>query len=392
MSSAIEPETSSAASSRAKAPLAATARPLAETDAPSADAATTDAPNARAKKRPILPILLVLALIGLTWFGKQWWYSRSHVTTENAQVDGHIVPVLAKVGGYVTGVSVGENDKVKGSTVVVTIDDSEYRARLAQAEADYAAALSAVGSGKDVGQAFAASEMASSQRAVTDAQLAAAQANYEKVKSDFTRMESLAEKHIISTQMLDGARAAEESQRAQLVALQRQQSAASANISGAQAGVRLAQARLAAARAARDNAALQLSYTRIIAPSSGIVSRKQVELGQLVQAGQPLLSIVADSGVWITANLKETQLENLKVGQLVEIEVDAYPGALATGVVESLSPATGARFALLPPDNATGNFTKVVQRIPVRIAVVKGLGAEHPLRPGMSTTVHVDTR
>ena len=291
-----------------------------------------------------------------------------------------------------TGVSAGENDRVKGGTIVVTIDDSEYRARLAQAEADYAAALSAVGSGKDVGQAFATSEMASSQRAVTDAQLAAAQANYEKVKSDLARMESLAEKHIISTQMLDGARAAEESQRAPLVALQRQQSAATANISGAQAGVRLAQARLAAARAARDNAALQLSYTKIIAPSSGIVSRKQVELGQLVQAGQPLFSVVSDSGVWITANLKETQLEDLKVGQAVEIDVDAYPGSVATGVVESLSPATGARFALLPPDNATGNFTKVVQRVPVRIAVVKGLGAERPLRPGMSVSVHVDTK
>ena len=176
------------------------------------------------------------------------------------------------------------------------------------------------------------------------------------------------------------------------MALQRQQSAATANISGAQAGVRLAQARLAAARAARDNASLQLSYTRIIAPSSGIISRKQVELGQLVQAGQPLFSVVSDSGVWITANLKETQLENLKVGQTAEIEVDAYPGVVATGVVESLSPATGARFALLPPDNATGNFTKVVQRVPVRIAVLNGLGAGHPLRPGMSVTVHVDIK
>ena len=384
MSSVIEPGLTSADADLEQAAPAPVMRPA-------ATAGTTGAAGAK-RKKPLLPILLVLALIGATWFGKQWWYGRTHVSSENAQVDGHIVPVLAKVGGYVTGVSAGENDRVKGGTIVVTIDDSEYRARLAQAEADYAAALSAVGSGKDVGQAFATSEMASSQRAVTDAQLAAAQANYEKVKSDLARMESLAEKHIISTQMLDGARAAEESQRAQLVALQRQQSAATANISGAQAGVRLAQARLAAARAARDNTALQLSYTKIIAPSSGIVSRKQVELGQLVQAGQPLFSVVSDSGVWITANLKETQLEDLKVGQAVEIDVDAYPGSVATGVVESLSPATGARFALLPPDNATGNFTKVVQRVPVRIAVVKGLGAERPLRPGMSVSVHVDTK
>ena len=372
MSSVIEPDT------------AASARPV---------AVPPHTPHVRAaRKRPVLPILILLATIGLAWFGRQWWYGRTHVSSENAQVDGHIVPVLAKVGGFVTGVSIGENDRVKAGSVVITIDDSEYRARLAQAEADYAAALASAGSGKDVGQAFAATEVASSQRAVTDAQLAAAQANYEKTKSDLARMTALADKQIISTQALDGARAAEESQRAQLIALQRQQSAASAGVTGAQAGQRLALARLAAARAARDNAALQLSYTRITVPSSGVISRKQVEVGQLVQPGQMLFSVVGDSGVWVTANLKETQLEHLQVGQRFVIKVDAYPGVIAKGVVESLSPATGARFALLPPDNATGNFTKVVQRVPVRIAVIEGLGSARPLRPGMSVSIHVDIR
>jgi membrane fusion protein (multidrug efflux system) len=124
----------------------------------------------------------------------------------------------------------------------------------------------------------------------------------------------------------------------------------------------------------------------------GIVSRKQVEVGQLVQAGQPLLTVVSDTGVWVTANFKETQLSDLKVGQPVELEVDAYGGCVAKGRVESVSAATGAKFALLPPDNATGNFTKVVQRVPVRIAVSQGCGKDQPLRPGMSVAAHVDVK
>jgi membrane fusion protein (multidrug efflux system) len=142
----------------------------------------------------------------------------------------------------------------------------------------------------------------------------------------------------------------------------------------------------------RDFAALHLQYARVYAPEAGIVSRKQVEVGQLVSAGQPLLWIVADSGVWITANFKETQLATMKAGQGAEVEVDAYPGCKLDAKVLSISSATGAKFALLPPDNATGNFTKVVQRIPVRLAVDKmGCGADKPLRPGMSVTAAVKT-
>jgi membrane fusion protein (multidrug efflux system) len=344
------------------------------------------------KKNKILPVLALLALLGGGWFAKQWWFARTHESTENAQVDGHIIPVLAKVGGYVTSVTVNENERLAAGKVVVTIDDAEYRARLAQAEADYAAALSAVGSGRDVGQALAAQEQATSQRAVTDAQIIAARANYEKARADLARMQELADKQIVSKQALDAARATEVALKAQLDAVEKQAGGATAVVTGAAAGVRLAQARLAAAKAARDNAALQLSYTRIVVPASGIVARKQVEVGQLVQSGQALFSVVGDSDTWVTANLKETQLERVKVGQAAEIEVDAYPGTPATGVVESIAPATGARFALLPPDNATGNFTKVVQRVPVRIRVTKAPGADKPLRPGMSVTVNIETK
>jgi membrane fusion protein (multidrug efflux system) len=154
----------------------------------------------------------------------------------------------------------------------------------------------------------------------------------------------------------------------------------------------VAQARLDAAQAARDNAALQLSYTKITAPVNGVVSRKMVEIGQLVQPGQQIMSVVADTGMWVTANYKETQLSDMRAGQTVEVDIDAYGGCQAEGAVQSLSAATGAKFALLPPDNATGNFTKVVQRVPVRIKITKGCGADRPLRPGMSVTTHVKTK
>jgi membrane fusion protein (multidrug efflux system) len=230
---------------------------------------------------------------------------------------------------------------------------------------------------------------ASSQRDVGEAQVVAARAQVTKAQSDLTRAKELAGKQIISRAQLDAAQAAYDAAQAQLAATERTVNAATSGIANAQAGVRLAQARLAAAQASRDNAALQLGYTTITAPIGGIVSRKQVEVGQLVQPGQTLMSIVSDTGVFVTANLKETQLARVHPGQKVELEVDAYEGAVVEGEVESIASATGAKFALLPPDNATGNFTKVVQRVPVRIRITKDLGKDRPLRPGMSVLASI---
>jgi membrane fusion protein (multidrug efflux system) len=334
----------------------------------------------------------VVLIVALFWGGKKYLYSTSHISTDDASVDGHIVPVVAKVGGYVASVVVGENDHVSPGQVVVQLDTAELAVRLAQAEADLAAAQASAGGAGSNGQAQAMVEQATGQRASLSAQITAARANENKARQDLARMEELAAKQIVSKQQLDGARAAAEAAAANVVALERQTSAATGTIASAQAGVRLASARLEGAKAARDNAALQLRYTRVTAPTSGIVSRKQVEPGQLAQAGQPLLTIVADTGVFVTANFKETQLADIRVGQPAEIDVDAYGGAVAIGCVESVSAATGSKFALLPPDNATGNFTKVVQRVPVRLHVKQGLGSDRPLRPGMSVTVHVDSR
>jgi membrane fusion protein (multidrug efflux system) len=336
--------------------------------------------------RLLIPAGLLVG-VGI-WGFNRWSFAQSHESTDNAQVEGHIVPIVAKVGGYVTTVAVGENAHVDEQGALVQLDPREYDVRLAQAEADLAAARAAAGGGGMEGQAVTVVRTASNQRDVGSAQVDAARAQLTKAQSDLTRAKELAGKQIISLAQLDAAQAAFEAASAQLAATERQVVAATSGIANAQAGVRLAQARLAAAKAARDNAALQRSFATITAPLAGTVSRKQVEVGQLVQPGQTLLSIVSDTGVFVTANVKETQLARIRPGQRVNLEIDAY-GATAEGEVESIASATGAKFALLPPDNATGNFTKVVQRVPVRIRVTKDLGGDRPLRPGMSVLADI---
>ena len=353
--------------------------------------ATAEPDKPSTKKKFVVPIVIVLGLVLGFWAFQKWNYGRSHESTDNAQVDGHIVPVLAKVGGYVKTVNVNENDHVNTGQLLVQLDDADYRVRFQQAQADLAAAEATAGGGGFSGQAEAQVQSATGQRAALDAQIGAARANANKADADLARARELAAKQIISRQQLDAAQATAAVAQANLIAAERQASAAGGTVNTAEAGVRVANARTLAARAAAENAQLQLDYTRITAPALGEVSRKQVEVGQLVAPGQPLLSIVADTGVWVTANFKETQLAAIRPGQPVEFEIDAYGGCVGYGKVASVSGATGAKFALLPPDNATGNFTKVVQRVPVRIAVTKPCPGNHPLRPGLSANVHIDT-
>src|SRR6266700_3832543 len=296
------------------------------------------APAKRGGRKRTVFIIMGVVLLGLVAVGvRRWIYGFSHVSTDNAQVDGHIIPILPKVGGYVLEVRTDENRSVKAGDTLVVLDNRDYKARLAQA-----------------------------------------QANAEKAHADLERIKPLAEKDIVPKQALDAAEAAAR--------------AADAALAAAQAALLGADARVAAARAARDQAALNLSYTQITAPSEGVVSKKTVELGQLVQPGQPLMSEVPLSDVWVTANVKETQMADVTPGDPVDFTVDAYGGRRYSGHVESLSPATGARFSLLPPDNATGNFTKVVQRVPVRIRLDGKNDPARPLRPGMSVAVTITTK
>src|SRR5881398_109736 len=260
-----------------------------------------DEPAASAKpggrKRTVF-IIMGVVLLGLVAVGaRRWVYSLSHVSTDNAQVDGHIVPILPKVGGYVLEVRTDENRPAKAGDTLAVLDDRDYKARLAQAEADLAVALAGVSNRVRVGQA--------------EAQVAQAQANAEKAHADLERIKPLAEKDIVPKQALDAAEAAARA--------------------AAQAALLGADARVGAARAARDQAALNLSYTRITAPAEGVVSKKTVEVGQLVQPGQPLMSLVPLGDVWVTANLKETQTADVSPGDRADFTVDAYAGRHFSG-------------------------------------------------------------
>lgn len=331
----------------------------------------------------------ILAVAALAYFGWRWWEGRKYASTDDAQVGANVIPVLARVAGYVQRVTVDENDRVKEGQVLVTIDPSELQQRLTQAEAQLTAAQVAAGTGPGAGtaQAQAAAARASAQAAQSS--IAQAQANADKARHDVERLRPLADQGIVSKQQFDAAQAAADAAEAQLATARHNAQAAQAQAQAAQAGVPTATSQVQAAEAAVAQARLQLQYTTIESPAAGVVARKNVEPGQLVNPGQALMSVVPVQDVWVTANLKETQMAGVRPGDPAEITVDSYPGLTFRGRVESISPATGAQFSLLPPENATGNFTKVVQRIPVRIRLNPTGNPDVVLRPGMSAEVSI---
>jgi membrane fusion protein (multidrug efflux system) len=400
----------------------------------------------RSKLFFIIGIALVIvagaALVARAYFsGKE--------STDDAQVDGHINPINPKIGGIVQSVNVIDNQEVKAGTVLVQIDTRDYQIALARAQADLAdaqASYQAARAGLPVVSAETGSRVTSSQASMMRAQAgvesaqkeldaararlslakartAEALANYEKAARDLDRMKRLISKEEISQQQYDATITAAEAARATVdsaqAAVQEAEGGAAAadarvnqaraafgqaeadvqaassgpqQVESSRAQVQAAAARIEQAKAAVDQAQLNLEYATIRAPVSGIVSRKNVEVGQVIQAGQPLMALVPLEDIWVTANFKETQLDRMRPGQPAEISVDAYDGATFTGRVESIAAATGARFSLLPPENATGNFVKVVQRIPVRITLEHDADPQHVLRPGMSVVATVDTK
>jgi len=327
------------------------------------------------RRRLGLALGVVLGLALAAYGVRELAYARTHVGTDDAQVEARIIPVLARVGGYVLAVHVADNERVCVGEPLMEIDDRDLVARLRRAEADLAEALADAG---PTGQAAA-------DRRAAEASVGQSQAEDRRARADLARYRELANEGVLAPTDLDAAVAAAASAEAALTAARNRVSAAEARARGAES-------RVAAARAARDEAALQLGYARVTAPEEGVISKKSVEMGQLVQPGQALMAVVPLDSVWVVANLKETQLQHLRPGQPVEVRADAYPGHVFPGHIESLSPATGAKFSLLPPDNATGNFVKVVQRVPVRIALDGPNDPERPLRPGMSARVEVRIR
>jgi membrane fusion protein, multidrug efflux system len=341
------------------------------------------------KKNPRNLLLFAIAAAGLAFGIPKWRFMRNHETTDDSQVEGHILTVSPRVGGYAARVLAADNQAVRAGDTLFTLDPRELRIKVKQAEADLLAAQAAAKGGV----AGAGARMAESQRTAAQANLAAVKADLAKARNDLERARDLFKQDIASKAQLDAAETAFQGAQAAYAASSEAAKGSSFNIAGANAQVRAADARLAAAEAALEAAQLQLGYATVTAPVSGHVAKKSLEPGQLVAAGQPVMAIVADGPLWVVANLKETQLSGVRPGEPVEIEVDAFPGRKLTGEVASIQYATGARFSLLPPDNATGNYTKVVQRVPVRINLTGSADTQAPrLVPGMSVTVAIDTR
>ncbi len=360
------------------------------------------APAKQRRTRIIFAIALLLIVVILAY---RWWWSRAHVSSDNAQLEGHIVPIAARIGGYVLKVPVSDNQFMKQGDLLAELDPRDFETRVALAEAEYQQALLSAGkTGQpgvalaQIGAAQASAASVSSQTRNIEAQISEARANVDKARRDHIRARDLADKKMFSAAALDAAETAVKAAEAHVNALEAQlrSTRESAAAAGQQVAVSSASLKAAQAKALSTEASLllaknQLIDTRVIAPASGIISKKAVEPGQMIQAGQTLMYLVPTDELWITANLKETELEQVKPGQDVEIEIDSYPDLKLQGHVDSFSPATGARFTLLPPDNSTGNFTKVVQRVPVKITLDK-LPGDRALRPGMSVSVVIHTR
>ena len=339
-------------------------------------------------RKLVFPIILGLVLVGALIFTvKEYLYYQGHEVTDNAQVDADISPVVARVGGYVKEIRFRDNQFVHAGDTLVVLDDRDYQVRLQQAMA----ALSSTRQNVDVSQ-FQVSE-AKTSIVTAQANVEAAKVRVWKANEDYKRYENLYNDHAITKAQFDDAKAEKDAADAALAVAQSQVPTQARRVSTNERQVGATASNVASRQADVDFAKLQLTYAVITAPADGIVSKKNIQLGQLVQAGQTLFAIVNDQGIYITANFKETQLEHLRIGEKVDLTADAFSDSTFKGTIESFAGATGAKFSLLPPDNATGNFVKVVQRVPLRIHIdADSSFIRRNLRPGMSVYVVVHTK
>ncbi|GEP94169.1 HlyD family secretion protein [Chitinophaga cymbidii] len=335
----------------------------------------------RKGKLAVRLIFIAILLIGAIFGIRQWLYARHHETTDNAQVEGHSAPVIARVSGYVKDLYVQDYGNVKQRDTLVMIDDEEYRIELQQAEADYRQAEADLLSAR----ASLANANAGINVAEANAQVALVKKN--KAAADLNRDQSLFNDQAITNRQLDDTKATSLTNDKQYQAAQDNITLAKSSVQVAAAKVTQAEALVASKKAEVEQMKLKLGYTKITANITGRIGRKNVEPGQYVQAGQSLFTIVDENGFYIVANFKETQLEHIHVGQEADIEVDGFSDLALKGKVTAISRATGAKFSLLPPDNATGNFVKIVQRVPVKIAIDNADQYLDKLRAGLSVEV-----
>ena len=382
------------------------------------DTEMVSAPRQTLRRVIVVVVVVILALVAVGI----WWRSTYSESTDDAQINGHLIQVSARVAGQVAKVYVDENQVVKAGDVIAELDPSDYKvavenaeAALASAEANAAAAnvnvpITAINTGSNLSSAD--SNVTGSHAAVEQAQqqLETAKANNTKAQADLERYRPLVVKDVISKQQFDAAVAAadaarhsEQAARDGVKVAREREAQAQAGLKFAQtapqqvaaqsARARQAQAQVEQAQAQLDQAQLNLSYTKIVAPTAGIITRKSVEINQNVAPGQNLTMLVSLEGLWVTANFKETQLQHMVAGQAVEIEVDST-GKTYQGKVTQIGGATGSVLSLFPPENATGNYVKVVQRVPVRIDFnnLAGEDPNHELRPGLSVEPKVKVK
>lgn len=352
-------------------------------------------PKKRMNRRIVLLLIIVL-LAGISAGLYFLMHSASHEKTDNAQLDGTILSLRVSVTGFVREVRFKDNQHVKQGDTLLLINDKDYRARLEQAKAQLAAAEAQVGIVQSAARAASQNASASAGNAQAMRQsILAAQTRVDKARSDLSRIQNMFKDEAATPQQLDNARAELATAEAQYNLIVQQQQAMQTQAGGAQISaqsqgqqINTTNALIAQRRAELALAQNQLENTVVLAPFDAVISKKSVEPGQLLQPGQPVCSAVSVSDLWVTANFKETQLQHMQVGQPVTVNVDAYDLELK-GSVESFGGATGARFSLMPPDNATGNFVKITQRIPVRIHLDNDRKTDRMLTPGMSAEVDV---
>ncbi|UPT68170.1 MAG: HlyD family secretion protein [Sphingobacteriales bacterium JAD_PAG50586_3] len=342
-----------------------------------------------------------MVLLGGAFFAyNRITYGMAHENTENSQIEANLYPMSFRVGGFVDKIFVADNQQVKKGDTLAILDSRDLAIKVQQAQIALDNAIANV----DVVAANAGTSVANAN--VSNSNIGTAQANVDaadvrvwQATQDFNRIQTLFNGKSATQQQLDNAKAAKETAEKQLIAAQKQlitakdqYTASGAGSTAAQRQIRLAQITVDQRKSDLDMAKLNLSYAYVLAPTDGFVSRKSIQLGQLVNPGQSICTVVDNSKVWVVANFKETQIEDIKIGQTVTVEVDAYPSQKFEGKVESIQAGTGAKFSLLPPDNSSGNFVKVVQRVPVKIVIDNTQLKEYVLRPGMNCSIAVDTK
>jgi membrane fusion protein, multidrug efflux system len=355
-------------------------------EAPATTAAAKK-PGRRSIRRTIALGAVALAIGAVGWFGYDWWtVGRFTVSTDDAYVQAYNTTLAAKVPGYVASVPVTDNTRVRAGDVIATVDDGDYRLAVDSAREKVATQTATV--------ARMAHQIVAQEAAVAQArtQLAAAQAAATRTELELNRQVALVARDASSRQLLEQAQANRDQGVAAVQGAQAGIDSAAANVDVLKGQRQEAISTLDELKTALAKAERDLSFTIIRAPMDGVIGNRAVQTGDYVQTGQRLASLVPLDDVYVSANFKETQLARLRPGQTASIAVDALPEHTIQGTVESFSPASGAVFSLLPPDNATGNFTKIVQRLPVRIHVPAAIASEGLLRPGMSVVVSVNTK